>query len=68
VPADHDPTDELAAYRLADAAFPGYFGVFYRVSRPTKNALEAKINADAQARVAGLKPWQILQKNFDRMR
>jgi 2-oxoglutarate ferredoxin oxidoreductase subunit beta len=68
VPADHDPTDEVAAYRLGGEPFPGRFGIFYQVTRPTKNALEAKINAEAQGKVQGLEPWQILQKTFDRMK
>jgi len=68
VPPDHDVTDELAAYRLAGEPFPGHFGIFYRVSRPTKNANEAAINADARAKVAGLADWQILQKTFDRLK
>jgi 2-oxoglutarate ferredoxin oxidoreductase subunit beta len=58
----------MAAYKLADAPFPGYFGIFYNVNRPTKNALEAKINAEAREKVKSLKDWQILQKNFDRMK
>jgi 2-oxoglutarate ferredoxin oxidoreductase subunit beta len=58
----------MAAYKLADAAFPGYFGIFYNVNRPTKNALEAKINTEAREKVKSLKDWQILQKNFDRMK
>src|SRR6266851_391205 len=37
VPETHDVTDEIAAYKLADVAFPGYFGIFYKVKRPTKN-------------------------------
>lgn len=68
VPAEHDVTDELAAYRLAGAPFPGYFGIFYRVQRPTKNAREAQINAEQQARTAGLASWQILARTFERMR
>jgi 2-oxoglutarate ferredoxin oxidoreductase subunit beta len=68
VPADHDVTDEMAAYKLADAAFPGYFGIFYKTNRPTKNANEQKINATMREKVKGLKDWQILQKNFDRMK
>jgi 2-oxoglutarate ferredoxin oxidoreductase subunit beta len=68
VPADHDVTDEMAAYKLADAAFPGYFGIFYKTNRPTKNANEQKINASMREKVKGLKDWQILQKNFDRMK
>jgi len=68
VGADHDVTDEYAAYKLADQPFPGHFGIFYKSNRPTKNANEAKINAEAQSKVQGLKDWQILKKNFDRMK
>src|SRR6202142_4197692 len=68
VPKTHDVTDELAAYKLADQAFPGYFGIFYKVNKPTKNAKEAEINKSFQSKVTGLKDWQILQKNFDRMK
>ena len=68
VPTDHDVTDELAAYKLADAPFPGYFGIYYKVNHPTKNALEARINASMQEKVKGLEPWQILQQNFDRLK
>jgi 2-oxoglutarate/2-oxoacid ferredoxin oxidoreductase subunit beta len=68
VPDNHDVTDEGAAYKLAGEPFPGYFGVLYRVNRPTKNALEAKVNAEAMARVPNLEPWQILQKTFDRIK
>ncbi|MBU6399005.1 MAG: pyruvate ferredoxin oxidoreductase [Verrucomicrobia bacterium] len=68
VPADHDITDEAAAYKLADAPFPGHFGIFYQAKRPTKNALEAGINAKALERVNGAKPWQILQQSFDKMK
>jgi 2-oxoglutarate ferredoxin oxidoreductase subunit beta len=68
VPTDHDVTDEVDAYRLADAPFPGYFGVFYRVNRPTKNARETEINRGAMEKVKGLKDWQILQKSFDRLK
>lgn len=67
IPADHDVTDEASAYKLADAPFPGYFGVFYKADRPTKNASEAKINAKAQEKFTGLKDWQILKKSFERL-
>jgi 2-oxoglutarate/2-oxoacid ferredoxin oxidoreductase subunit beta len=60
-------TDEYAAYKLADAQWPGVFGLFYKVQRPTKNANEAKIVKDGRAKVEGLADWQILKKNFDRM-
>jgi len=68
VPAEHDMTDELAAYKLAGADFPGYFGIFYKATKPTKNTKEAEINKAAMEKVKGLKDWQILQKNFDRMK
>ncbi len=68
LPADHDVTDEFAAYRLADALFPGRFGIFYQVQRPTKNSLEAGLNASARERVAGKADWEILQASFNRMK
>src|SRR5512141_689748 len=54
VPATHDVTDEAAAYKLADQASPGYFGIFYKTTKPTKNAKEAAINAAAQEKFKGL--------------
>ncbi|HSH15387.1 MAG TPA: pyruvate ferredoxin oxidoreductase, partial [Verrucomicrobiae bacterium] len=59
---------EVAAYKLALDPFPGYFGVFYDVKRPTKNRLEADIIAKAREKTKGQQDWQILQKNFDRMK
>jgi len=66
VPADHDVTDELAAYKLAMAQFPGYFGVFYQIQRPTKNALEAKLIGDYKKRAGNATPVELLQKSFAR--
>jgi 2-oxoglutarate ferredoxin oxidoreductase subunit beta len=66
VPKEHDVTSELAAYKLADEPFPGYFGIFYRANRPTKNANETKIIADGRAKVGSLKDWEILKKTFER--
>jgi 2-oxoglutarate ferredoxin oxidoreductase subunit beta len=68
VPKDHDVTDELAAYKLSGHEFPGHFGIFYKVNKATKNAKEAEINKAAMEKTKGLKDWQILQKNFDRMK
>jgi 2-oxoglutarate ferredoxin oxidoreductase subunit beta len=68
VPADHDVSDEMAAYKLAAEPFPGYFGIFYKNSKPTKNLREAEINKAASEKVKGLKDWQILQKTFDRIK
>jgi len=68
VPGEHDVTNETAAYKLADEPFPGRFGIFFKVSKPTKNAKEAALNAAAVEKFKGLKDWQILQKTFDRMK
>lgn len=68
VPANHDPTDEVAAYQLAAAPFPGYFGIFYKSDQPTKNASEAKLISAARQKVSGLQDWQILQQTFSRMK
>src|SRR6266478_6140850 len=68
VPSDHDVTDEMAAYKLAGEPFPGHFGVFYKVNRPTKNTLEAKINTTMQEKFKGLKDWEILQKSFNQLK
>ena len=68
IPEDHDVTNEIDAYKLADADFPGYFGLFYQVKRPTKNELEAGINEKLQEKVQGLKPWEILKQNFNQMK
>jgi 2-oxoglutarate/2-oxoacid ferredoxin oxidoreductase subunit beta len=68
VPESHDVTDEVAAYKLADDPYPGYFGVFYKKSRPTKNQLEAGINAKYQAKFKGKKDWEILQDTFNKLK
>ena len=68
VPKEHDVTDEIAAYRLASDPFPGYFGIFYKAPRPTKNFKEAEISKAAREKVKGLKDWEILQKTFDRLK
>ena len=68
VPADHDVTNEEAAYKIAGEPFPGRFGIFYKVNRPTKNANEAKINASYQEKTKGMKDWQILQATFNKMK
>jgi 2-oxoglutarate/2-oxoacid ferredoxin oxidoreductase subunit beta len=65
---EHDRTDEMAAYKLADEAFPGKFGIFYQAAEKSKNAKEQEINAKFQAKVEGLEDWEILQQNFNRMK
>lgn len=68
VPPDHDVTDEVAAYKLATEPFPGKFGIFYKVNKPTKNTKEGEIIAGYRAKVNGLKDHEILQKTFDRLK
>ena len=68
IPEDHDKTDEVAAYKIAGEPFPGKFGIFYQVNKPTKNANEAKIVSSMQEKVKGLEASQILQRTFDRMK
>lgn len=68
VPEDHDVTSEMAAYQLAEKSFPGQFGIFYKVDRPTKNELENQIEARAKVKTQGLQDWQILQQSFSRMK
>jgi 2-oxoglutarate/2-oxoacid ferredoxin oxidoreductase subunit beta len=64
----HDVTDEIAAYKLANIPFPGVFGVFYEIDRPTKNALERKWIESSRAKLNGASDLQILQTTFDRMK
>ena len=68
IPADHDVTRLESAMKYACAPFPGWFGVFYKVNRPTKNELEAEINKKAQEKVAGQTSQQILQATLDRLK
>ena len=47
---------------------PGHFGVFYQISRPSKQDKEAEVNAKFLERTKGLEDWEILQQNFDKMK
>ena len=64
----HDVTDEIAAYRLANVAFPGLFGVFFENDRPTKNAFERKWIETTRAKLGAPTDLEVLQKTFDRMK
>jgi 2-oxoglutarate ferredoxin oxidoreductase subunit beta len=64
----HDPTDELAAFRLASEPSPGVFGVFYESNRPTKNALEAGLVARAREKTKSASDLELLQSSFRRLR
>jgi 2-oxoglutarate ferredoxin oxidoreductase subunit beta len=66
VPKEHDVTDEVAAYKLAMEIFPGYFGLFYKVQRSTKNALEAGLINAAKAKIKNASPAELLTSTFER--
>lgn len=67
--ARHDPTDEVAALKLALEAWPGKFGLFYEnKSRPTKNALEQKLIATTREKTKNASDLALLQNTFARMR
>jgi 2-oxoglutarate ferredoxin oxidoreductase subunit beta len=64
----HDPSDELAAFRLASLPWPGVFGVFFESHRPTKNALEAGLIAKAREKSKSASDLELLQASFRRLR
>jgi 2-oxoglutarate ferredoxin oxidoreductase subunit beta len=66
--ARHDPTDEVAALRLALQPWPGPFGVFYEIQRPSKNRLEADLIARTRERTKGASDLALLQASFAKLR
>ena len=65
----HDVTDEVAAFKLSQLAWPGSFGVFYESNaRKTKNQLEADLIANAKAKTKNATDLQVLQATFARLR
>lgn len=65
----HDSSDQIAAFKLANQAWPGAFGVFYEVKgRPTKNALEADLVTKARERTKNASDLALLQATFARLR
>jgi 2-oxoglutarate ferredoxin oxidoreductase subunit beta len=67
--ARHDPTDEVAAFKLASEAWPGKFGIFYEnKARPTKNALEQKLIANTREKTKNASDLELLSKTFAKMR
>ena len=65
----HDVSDEVAAFKLSQLAWPGSFGVFYENStRKTKNQLEAELIANAKAKTKNATDLQVLQGTFARLR
>ena len=58
----HDPSDQVAAFKVANQAWPDAFGVFYEVkNHPTKNALEADLVTKARERTKGASDLALLQ-------
>ena len=67
--ARHNPTDEVAAFRLAAEPWPGKFGFYYENKvRPTKNALEQKLIANTREKTRNANALGLLSKTFARMR
>lgn len=64
----HDVTNHVDAFRIADNLHPGKFGVYYKVDRPTKNVLEQKWIDDTQSKLVGVSQKDILRKRFETMR
>ncbi|AOS43368.1 2-oxoglutarate oxidoreductase subunit KorB [Lacunisphaera limnophila] len=65
----HDPTDKLAAMKLASEPWPGKFGIYYEDKvRPTKNALEQKLIATTREKTKNATDLELLSKTFARMR
>jgi 2-oxoglutarate ferredoxin oxidoreductase subunit beta len=65
----HDTSDEVAAFKLAQQAWPGAFGVFYEnKNRKTKNALEAELVVKAKERTKNASDLAVLQATFAKMR
>ena len=64
----HDVTDEIAAYRLAEDQYPGKFGVFYEIDRPSKNTLEQKWIDSSRKRIGDATPADLLRQRFALMK
>ena len=64
----HDPTDENAAFKLASEPFPGWFGVFFQVPRPTKNEKEQKLIEAMRAAAKNAPPLTLLKNTFARLK
>lgn len=67
IPEDHDVTDRAAALKLAEDVWPGYFGVFYEVNKPTKSDIEYATVAQARSRLEGKSDADILKATLARM-
>lgn len=66
--ARHDVRSQEAAFRLADLQYPGKFGVFYDIDRPTKNELEQKWIDSTREKLGNPSAKDVLKKRFEMMR
>lgn len=64
----HDVSDENAAYRLASLQYPGKFGVFYEIDRPSKNQLEQQWIESTREKTGGASATELLTKRFVSMK
>ena len=67
VPESHDVTSESAAFALAERPFPGDFGVFYEVRRPTLNEMEQEITLKLVGSTGPRTVVERLQASFNRL-
>ena len=65
-PEDHDPTDENAAYALAEELVPGHFGIYYQIDRPSKQDIEAKITPSSSRKPRAWKTGKSSSKTSTR--
>ncbi|MCB1236837.1 MAG: pyruvate ferredoxin oxidoreductase [Verrucomicrobiae bacterium] len=64
----HDTTSVEAAFRLASEPFPGKFGVYLEVDRPTKNQLEQKWIDSSREKTKNASAKDLLSKRFAMMK
>ena len=64
----HNVQDDVAAFKLADTAAPGKFGVFYQKQLPSKNEKELNWIADTKSKLNGASDKDILRKRLETMR
>ncbi len=64
----HDKTDITAAMTIASEPWPGRFGVYLEIQRPTKNALEADLIKVARTRTKNASDADLLKATFAKMR
>lgn len=64
---EHDRTDLTAAMTLASEPWPGRFGVYLEVQRPTKNAIEADLNAKAAAKAGNAEAKELMAGTFSKL-